>query len=119
MGLCVQAALWQEQFTFPVIQTLLNLLDIIDESNFMFDLFAYVKEIEFETRWKVFKELHSVYQSIPESWSIDLTERKASFFLEVLKFQIEKKPVELTGWSDKESEVRSFLHCLPYMTQLR
>ncbi|XP_029504323.2 uncharacterized protein LOC115119613 isoform X2 [Oncorhynchus nerka] len=52
-------------------------------------------------------------------WSIDLSQRKASFLLEVLKVQPEKKPVELKGWSDDESEVRSFLQCLPYVSQLR
>ncbi|XP_013998963.2 uncharacterized protein isoform X11 [Salmo salar] len=52
-------------------------------------------------------------------WSIDLSQRKASFLLEVLKLQPEKKPVELKGWSDEESEVRSFLQCLPYISQLR
>nr|XP_029504326.1 uncharacterized protein LOC115119613 isoform X4 [Oncorhynchus nerka] len=51
-------------------------------------------------------------------WSIDLSQRKASFLLEVLKVQPEKKPVELKGWSDDESEVRSFLQCLPYVSQL-
>ncbi|XP_045579065.1 uncharacterized protein [Salmo salar] len=38
--------------------------------------------------------------------------------LEVLKLQPEKKPVELKGWSDEESEVRSFLQCLSYISQL-
>ncbi|XP_029619678.1 uncharacterized protein LOC115200622 isoform X6 [Salmo trutta] len=51
-------------------------------------------------------------------WSIDLSQRKASFLLDVLKLQPEKKPVELKGWSDEESEVRSFLQCLPYISQL-
>ncbi|XP_042169054.1 uncharacterized protein LOC121843502 [Oncorhynchus tshawytscha] len=51
-------------------------------------------------------------------WSIDLSERKASLLLEVLKLQPEKKPVELKGWSDEESEVRSFLQCLHYISQL-
>ncbi|XP_045569641.1 uncharacterized protein isoform X2 [Salmo salar] len=51
-------------------------------------------------------------------WSIDLSERKASLLLEVLKLQPEKKPVELKGWSDVESEVRSFLQCLSYISQL-
>ncbi|XP_076874396.1 uncharacterized protein LOC143524655 isoform X2 [Brachyhypopomus gauderio] len=52
-------------------------------------------------------------------WRIDLSARKASVFLEVLKLQTVKKPVELRGWSDEESEVRSFLQCLPYISQLR
>ncbi|XP_045569642.1 uncharacterized protein isoform X3 [Salmo salar] len=51
-------------------------------------------------------------------WYIDLSERKASILLEVLKLQPEKKPVELKGWSDEESEVRSFLQCLSYISQL-
>ncbi|XP_038843408.1 uncharacterized protein LOC120042661 isoform X2 [Salvelinus namaycush] len=36
----------------------------------------------------------------------------------MLKLQPEKKPVELKGWSDEESEVRSFLQCLSYISQL-
>ncbi|XP_037389007.1 uncharacterized protein LOC108416895 [Pygocentrus nattereri] len=52
-------------------------------------------------------------------WIIDVSERTASLFLEVLKLQTVKKPVELTGWPDEESEVRSFLQCLPYISQLR
>ncbi|XP_028428230.1 uncharacterized protein LOC114551259 [Perca flavescens] len=43
---------------------------------------------------------------------------KISILLEVLKLQSEKKQVELTGCSDEESEVRSFLQCLPYISQL-
>ncbi|XP_076144698.1 uncharacterized protein LOC143127237 [Alosa pseudoharengus] len=118
LDLCVQAGLCEEEFPFPVVQTLLNLLDITDESNFMFDLYAHVKGIECETQGKVLKALHSVYQSVPERWSIDLSERKVSHFQEILEFQTEKKPVELTGWSDEESEMRSFLQCLPYISQL-
>ncbi|XP_028847018.1 uncharacterized protein LOC114796726 [Denticeps clupeoides] len=51
-------------------------------------------------------------------WTIDFSEKTASIFLEVLKMQPEKKPVELRGWSDEESEVRSFLQCLNYVSQL-
>ncbi|XP_038843491.1 uncharacterized protein LOC120042761 isoform X2 [Salvelinus namaycush] len=51
-------------------------------------------------------------------WYLDLSERKASLLLEVLKLQPEKKPVELKGWSNEESEVRSFLQCLSYISQL-
>ncbi|XDV31859.1 hypothetical protein PO909_002803 [Leuciscus waleckii] len=52
-------------------------------------------------------------------WRIKLSERKSSILLEVLKLQTEKKPVELIDWTDEESEVRGFLQCLPYISQLR
>ncbi|CAM4557549.1 unnamed protein product [Leuciscus chuanchicus] len=52
-------------------------------------------------------------------WRINLSERKSSILLEVLKLQTEKKPVELIDWTDEESEVRGFLQCLPYISQLR
>ncbi|KAI4888456.1 hypothetical protein NFI96_025943 [Prochilodus magdalenae] len=54
-----------------------------------------------------------------DMWSIDLRKRKPSIFLEALKFQTMKKPVELKGWSNEESEVRSFLQCLPYISKLK
>ncbi|KAL0175344.1 hypothetical protein M9458_031312, partial [Cirrhinus mrigala] len=41
-----------------------------------------------------------------------------SILLEVLKLQTEKKPVELIDWTDEESEVRGFLQCLLYISQL-
>ncbi len=37
----------------------------------------------------------------------------------MLKLQTEKKPVELIDWTDEESEVKGFLQCLPYISQLR
>ncbi|MEQ2235141.1 hypothetical protein ILYODFUR_038603 [Ilyodon furcidens] len=37
----------------------------------------------------------------------------------MLKLQSEKKPVKLMVCSHEESEVRSFLQCLPYISQLR
>lgn len=117
LDLCVHAALCEEEF--PVVQTLLNLLDITDESNFMFDLYAHVKEIETESQSKALTGLQTVYQSVPERWRIDLSKRKASLFLELLKFQKEKKPVELTDWSVEETEVMDLLQCTPYMSQLR
>ncbi|MEQ2272943.1 hypothetical protein XENORESO_017905, partial [Xenotaenia resolanae] len=56
--------------------------------------------------------------SAPAVWTIKLSERKTSILLEVLKLQSEKKPVKLMVCSYEESEVRSFLHCLPYISQL-
>ncbi|XP_051798185.1 protein NLRC5-like isoform X6 [Acanthochromis polyacanthus] len=83
--------------------------------DFLLDLYSYVAE----TGLRVLPSLQSVFQSAPAVWSINLSERKTSILLEVLKLQSEKKPVELTGWSHEESEVRSFLQCLPYISQLK
>ncbi|XP_051798504.1 uncharacterized protein LOC127531951 isoform X1 [Acanthochromis polyacanthus] len=88
------------------------------QSDFLLDLFSHVKDYETKTGLRVLPSLQSVFQSAPAVWSIKLSERKTSILLEVLKLQSEKKPVELTGWSHEESEVRSFLQCLPYISQL-
>ncbi|KAG7236320.1 hypothetical protein INR49_001139, partial [Caranx melampygus] len=89
------------------------------QCSFLLDLFPLVKDYETKTGLRVLPALQSVLQSAPSVWIIDLSERKTSILLEVLKLQPEKKPVKLTGWSDEESEVRSFLQCLPYISQLR
>ena len=93
--------------------------DICKRSDFLIDLYSYVKDYETKTDRSLLPALQSVYQSAPAVWSIDLSKRKASIFLEVLKLQTQKRPVDLRGWSDEESEVRSFLQCLPYISQLR
>ena len=93
--------------------------DICKRSDFLIDLYSYVKDYETKTDRSLLPALQSVYQSAPAVWSIDLSKRKASILLEVLKLQTQKRPVELTGWSDKESEVRSLFQCLPYISQLR
>ena len=89
------------------------------QSNILLGLYSYVKNYETQTGRSVLPALQPVYQSAPTVWSIDLSERKVSLLLEVMKLQPEKKPVELRGWSDEESEVRIFLQCLPYISQLR
>ncbi|XP_039907177.1 uncharacterized protein LOC120746024 [Simochromis diagramma] len=86
--------------------------------NFLLDLYSHVKDYETETGLSVLQSLQSVFQSAPAVWSINLSERKTSILLEVLKLQPEKKQVELTDCSHEESEVRSFLKCLPYISQL-
>ncbi|KAL6467194.1 hypothetical protein MHYP_G00249980 [Metynnis hypsauchen] len=91
----------------------------VSQWNFLLDLVSHVKTYETQTGRNVLPALQPVYQSAPAVWIIDLSERKSSLFLEVLKLQTEKKPVKLTGWTDEESEVRSFLQCLPYISQLR
>ncbi|KAL6460695.1 hypothetical protein MHYP_G00306610 [Metynnis hypsauchen] len=93
--------------------------DSYRQSAFLLDLYSHVKQYETETGRNVLPALLPVYQSVPVEWIIDLSERKASLLLEVLKLQTKKKPVELWGWSDVESEVRSFLQCLPFISQLR
>ncbi|KAK2864825.1 hypothetical protein Q7C36_003979 [Tachysurus vachellii] len=89
-----------------------------EQSEFLLDLFSHVKQYESKTHSSVLPALLPVYQSLPV-WSIKLSERKVSVLLEVLKLQTQKKPVELRDCSDEESEVRSFLQCLPYISHLR
>ncbi|XP_034533717.1 uncharacterized protein LOC117808220 isoform X8 [Notolabrus celidotus] len=88
------------------------------QSSFLLDLFSYMKDYETQTGLRVLPSLQSVFQSVPEVWSIVLSERETSILLEVLKLQSQKKPVEVYDWSDEESEVRSLLQCLPFISQL-
>ncbi|KAM4560547.1 uncharacterized protein PAE49_012760 [Odontesthes bonariensis] len=88
------------------------------QSDFLLDLCSHVKDCETKTGLSVLPSLQPVFQSAPAVWIINLSERKSSILLEVLKLQSEKKQVELTGCSHAESEVRSFLQCLPYISQL-
>ncbi|MED6277554.1 hypothetical protein CHARACLAT_014627 [Characodon lateralis] len=86
--------------------------------DFLLDLCSQMKDCETKTGLSLLPSLQSVFQSAPAVWIIDLSERKTSILLEMLKLQPEKKPVKLTGCSHEESEVRSFLQCLPYISQL-
>ncbi|XP_051283553.1 uncharacterized protein LOC127378593 isoform X26 [Dicentrarchus labrax] len=88
------------------------------QCDFLLDLYSHLKDYETKTGLSVLPSLQSVLQSAPAVWFINLSERKTSILLEVLKLQSEKKQVELTGCSHEESEVRSFLQCLPYISQL-
>ena len=83
--------------------------------DFLLDLYSY----DPETALRVLPSLQSVLQSFPAVWYINLSKRKSSILLEVLKLTSEKKQVKLTGCSHEESEVRSFLQCLPHISQLR
>ncbi|XP_036790225.1 uncharacterized protein LOC110513232 isoform X2 [Oncorhynchus mykiss] len=129
VDLLSQAAEWEEQTGEKTLKLVSSVCtyrtfpyrhgDTSKQSDFLLDLFSHVKDYETQTGRSVLPALQPVYQSAsPAIWSIDLSERKASLLLEVLKLQPEKKPVELKGWSDEESEVRSFLQCLPYISQL-
>ncbi|MCI4395257.1 hypothetical protein PGIGA_G00178200 [Pangasianodon gigas] len=118
LDLCLQAALHQPQNFWQTVQKVMPFY-YKEESDFLLDLYSHVKQYESNTGRSVLPALLPVYQSVPEVWSINLSERKASLLLEVLKLQTEKKPVVLRDCSDEESEVRSFLQCLPYISQLR
>ncbi len=88
------------------------------QSDFLLDLYSHVKNYETRTGRSYLPALQSVFQS-PDVWIINLSERKISVLLEVLKLQTEKKPVDLRRCSEEEREVMSFLQCLPYISQLR
>ncbi|XP_076873906.1 uncharacterized protein LOC143523348 isoform X3 [Brachyhypopomus gauderio] len=116
LNLSLQAAVHQRDTVKRTIEELMSHTE--DKEDFLLDLYSRVKDYETQTGRSVLPVLQPVYQSAHVVWNIDLSERKTSFFLEVLKLQTVKKPVELRGWSDEESEVRSFLQCLPYISQL-
>ena len=127
MDLLSQAAQWEEQTGEKTLKLLSSVCSYKtfpfrnvkdDRCAFLLDLYSHVKDYETQTGRSVLPALQSVYQSAPAVWFIDLSERKASILLEVLKLQPEKKPVELMGWSGETSEVRSLLQCLPYISQL-
>uniref|UniRef100_A0A3Q3MIE9 Si:ch211-108d22.2 n=1 Tax=Labrus bergylta TaxID=56723 RepID=A0A3Q3MIE9_9LABR len=90
----------------------------LDEPDFFLELYSHMKDCETKTGLRVLPSLQSVFQSAPAVWYIDLSKRKTSILLEVLRLRPEKTPVELTGCPDEESEVRSFLQCLPHISQL-
>ncbi|XP_036421377.1 uncharacterized protein LOC118804865 [Colossoma macropomum] len=117
LNLCLHAALYQKAHIQTTVKELVSYG--LSECEFLLDLYSHVKQYETETSSRVLLALLTVYQSLPAVWNIDLSERKASLLLEVLKLQRVKKPVELWGCSDEESEVRSFLQCLPFISQLR
>ncbi len=88
------------------------------QREFLLDLCSHVMNYETQTGRSYLPALQSVFQS-PDVWIINLSERKISVLLEVLKLQTEKKPVDLIICSEEEREVMSFLQCLPYSSQLR
>ncbi|XP_050961581.1 uncharacterized protein LOC127162777 [Labeo rohita] len=89
----------------------------INQSDFLLDLYSLVESYEISR--SVIPEILPVLLSTPYVWIIDLSQRKSSVLLEVLKLQTQKKQVNLSGCSEEESEVMSFLQCLPYISQLR
>ncbi|XP_027866958.1 uncharacterized protein LOC114140869 isoform X13 [Xiphophorus couchianus] len=87
--------------------------------DFLLDLYSQMKDRETKSGLSLLPSLQSVFQSAPKLWTIKFSKRKTSDFMEVMKLQAEKKRVELTDCSYEESEVRSFLQCLPFISQLR
>ncbi|XP_059390056.1 protein NLRC5-like isoform X3 [Carassius carassius] len=117
LDLCLQAALHQKETIEETVKKLLSSVNY-EKSDFLLDLCSHVKDHETQTG-SVLPALQPIYQSAPAVWRIKLSERKSSILLEVLKLQTEKKPVELRDWTDEENEVKGFLQCLPYISQLR
>uniref|UniRef100_A0A3B3SU61 FIIND domain-containing protein n=1 Tax=Paramormyrops kingsleyae TaxID=1676925 RepID=A0A3B3SU61_9TELE len=127
LQLFLQAAQNEVQTGQKTVMLLADVIDfntIFDEKTsqrhveFLLDLFSHIKVFETERGQSVQPLLNPVYQSAPAVWDIDLSNRKASILLEVLKFQTDKKPVNIISWSDEENELWSFLQCLPYISQL-
>uniref|UniRef100_A0A673M4R4 Si:ch211-281l24.3 n=1 Tax=Sinocyclocheilus rhinocerous TaxID=307959 RepID=A0A673M4R4_9TELE len=117
LDLCLQAALHQKETIEETVKKLLSSVDY-KKCDFLLDLWSHVKDYETQTGRSVLPALQPIYQSAPAVWRIKLSERKSSVLLDVLKLQTEKKPVELRDWTDEESEVKGFLQCLPYISQL-
>ncbi|XP_049921658.1 uncharacterized protein LOC126403187 isoform X3 [Epinephelus moara] len=115
LDLCLKATLHEGEHFHGLVNGLLSLFSVHSDLNIILDFYQHVKS---ERGSSVIPKLRPVFQLPPAVWSVNLSERKTSILLEVLKLQSEKKQVELTGWSDDESEVRSFLQCLPYISQL-
>lgn len=118
VNLFCAAAEREQQTGEKILELLSSVCSYQHNHDSLLDLYSQVKDYETKTGRRVLPALQSVFQS-PTVWFINLSERKASILLEVLKLQSEKKEVKLTGCSDEESEVRSFLQCVPYISQLR
>ncbi|XP_034077747.1 uncharacterized protein LOC117549781 isoform X3 [Gymnodraco acuticeps] len=88
------------------------------QCDFLLDLASHLKDYETKSGLSVLPSLQSVLQSAPAVWIIDLSKRKSSILLEVLRLQPEKKQVKLIDCSEEESEVRTLLQCLPHISQL-
>ena len=118
LDLCLRAADHsQGESSHNEVNKLISLFSFNTEMhNILLDFYQHVKTQESSA---VIQKLKPFFQSAPAVWTIDLSERKSSILLEVLRLQPEKKHVELRGCSEEESEVRTLLQCLPYISQLR
>lgn len=93
--------------------------DSIAHRNILLDLYLHAKEYEAETGRSILPALQSIYELLPQVWIINLADKNALHFLEMLKLLKVKKAVELTGWSNEKRKVKSFFQCLPHVSQLR
>lgn len=117
LDLCFTTALYSKQKFYTAMPELVRVCQVkTDLVNTLVDLHQHAISRGLSTD---FPTLRPVFQSTPADWLIDLSERKASTLLEMLKLQSEKKKVELTGFSHDESEMRNLLQCLPYLSKLR
>lgn len=119
LDLCIKAALYWRDCRASNVLTLVHLLNTLDDSEFLLELCSRAMDYEFETSTNLLSAFQPVYDSGPTVWFLDLSKRKASLLLKVLKLQTQKRPVVLSGLSAEETEVKDFLQCLPYITQLR
>ncbi|KAF3850548.1 hypothetical protein F7725_012320 [Dissostichus mawsoni] len=115
LDLCLRAANHiQGESSQNEVNNLISLFSFnTDVHNILLDFYQHVKTQEGSA---VIQKLKSVLQSSPAVWTIDLSQRETSILLEVLRLQPEKKQVRLRGCSDEESEVRTLLQCLPYIS---
>ncbi|XP_030264922.1 protein NLRC5-like [Sparus aurata] len=97
LDLCLEAALHKGESFHHVVNTLFSLFSVnTDLNNILLDFYQHVVSDGF---FSVIPKLKTLFQSAPAVWSINLSERKSSILLEVLKLTSEKKQVKLTGCS--------------------
>lgn len=117
LDLCLQAALLQKDEIHTIVEKCFKTDK--EASVFLLLLHSHFKHYDTLTGRNVVSALQPVYQTLPKIWSINLSDKNSSLFLEVLKLQGVKKAVELRGWSEDESEMRNLIQCLPFISQLR
>lgn len=116
LNLCLQAAVTDRHH---LVQKIVNMFNTADrKSDFLLDLYSYLKDFESQTCTQPLPAFHQLHLSYPDVWSVDLSKRKAFLFLQVLQLQKQRKKVVLRGWSNEESEMRIFLLCVVYISGL-
>ncbi|KAL6490983.1 hypothetical protein MHYP_G00013280 [Metynnis hypsauchen] len=89
------------------------------QSTFLLELYSYVRELESQTGRSVLPALKPIYQSAPATWVIHLSKGVTPLLCETMQVQATKRPVEIRGLTTDESELRTILHCVPYMLELK
>ncbi|XP_067299767.1 uncharacterized protein [Pseudorasbora parva] len=87
------------------------------QSFFLLDLFTQLKQ---SSSWNTaLPALKPILMVAPAVWTVDLLKLEKTFALiELLKLQTVTKPVELRNWSCEREKLKSFLNCLPYISNL-